>query len=547
MSWIFLGLFVLKNIGVYAAKPNFFFILVDDLGWGDVGFHRNQQDNEIQTPNMDNLVINEGLELLRHYVHYTCTPTRSSFQSGRIPYHVQITLDNPDQPNAGIPRNMTCIGNKMKLGGYQTHIVGKWDCGMATFNHTPKGRGYDTSLIYFEHKNDYWTQIQAQSGCMKTVPNIVDLWMNNNTYEGPAFGLNGTDYEEYIFANTIYDLIENDFVNNDSPFFMVYTPHIVHCPLQVPQNQYQKFNFSNDENECQQQTAYVWPGFNNGNQFKCRQIYHSMVYTLDEIIGNIVTKLKNNNLWDNTLLVLSTDNGGPETLPESGANNTPLRGGKYSPWEGGIRGTAFVSGGLLPKERRGKQETGIIHISDWLATFSDMIGVNPSDPNSDIYGFPNIDGFNVWPLVSGTNLTSPRNELYVDNNTLIQGNYKYLKGQVSWASWSGNIFPNSSSPQHPVEGTSQDCSKGCLYDVLNDYTEHNNIANNNENIVNNMEQRLNELKKTFFTNKEKGINSCPPNITIECACWMAQNYWEMYFGPYQYMNISNNNHVKVVQ
>ena len=64
-----------------AAKPNFFFILVDDLGFGDVNFNRPSDDPEINTPNMDNLVNNEGLHLMRHYVHYTCTPTRSSFQS----------------------------------------------------------------------------------------------------------------------------------------------------------------------------------------------------------------------------------------------------------------------------------------------------------------------------------------------------------------------------------------------------------------------------------------------------------------------------------
>ena len=56
--------------------------------------------------------MNEGLILGRHYVHYTCTPTRSSFQSGRLPVHVQLTLDDPDNPSAGIPRNMTCLGNK---------------------------------------------------------------------------------------------------------------------------------------------------------------------------------------------------------------------------------------------------------------------------------------------------------------------------------------------------------------------------------------------------------------------------------------------------
>ena len=119
---------VLATTCTASKKPNFFFILVDDLGFADVNFNRDKFDDEIRTPNMDRLVTKEGLHLMRHYVHYTCTPTRSSFQSGRLPVHVQMTLRNPDKPNAGIPRNMTGIASKMQSGGYQTHIVGKWVC-----------------------------------------------------------------------------------------------------------------------------------------------------------------------------------------------------------------------------------------------------------------------------------------------------------------------------------------------------------------------------------------------------------------------------------
>merc|ERR1719295_527662 len=82
-------------------KPNFFFILVDDLGWANVNFNRETPDDEIQTPNMDRLASEEGLHLMRHYVHFACSPTRSSFQSGRLPAHVQRYNPNPDMPNAG--------------------------------------------------------------------------------------------------------------------------------------------------------------------------------------------------------------------------------------------------------------------------------------------------------------------------------------------------------------------------------------------------------------------------------------------------------------
>ena len=204
--------------------------------------------------------------------------------------------------------------------------------------------------------------------------------------------------------------------------------------------------------------------------------------------------------------------------------------------EGGIRVAAFVSGGYLPESRRGKKEFGMIHIADWYTTFSEMIGVDPTDHKAAQYGLPPIDGFNVWPLVSGQNETSPRTQIPVYNNALIDNNYKYLVGNISFASWGGDKYPNASSPKHPVQQTYMDCKKGCLFDIVEDMTEHVNIAADNQDIVTKMANQLDELKKSFYSNNEKGMNSCPPNITVECACWMAMNYWNGFFGPYQYMD-----------
>ncbi len=108
-----------------SAPKVILFVLVDDLGWGDVGFHGS---TEIPTPTMDSLVA-EGIELNRHYVYKMCTPSRSAFFSGRLPVHVQTRLDNPEVQDAGVPRNMTAIGKVMKSAGYHTAVVGKWDIG----------------------------------------------------------------------------------------------------------------------------------------------------------------------------------------------------------------------------------------------------------------------------------------------------------------------------------------------------------------------------------------------------------------------------------
>ena len=103
-------------------------------------------------------------------MHSTCTGTRVAAQSGRFPVHAQTSLKNVEDPTAGMPRNMTGLGEKLAAGGYRTHFVGKWDAGMATPAQTPKGRGYSTSLFYFEHKNDFWTQ-----GCLQSARDFLKL------------------------------------------------------------------------------------------------------------------------------------------------------------------------------------------------------------------------------------------------------------------------------------------------------------------------------------------------------------------------------------
>ena len=213
-----------------AKKPHIVFLMVDDWGWADVGYHRNDNSNEIVTPNIDNLV-KEGLQLDQHYVYKVCSPTRSSFLSGRLPIHVHLggtnkTVYNPKDPVSGfdgIPRNMTGIGIKMKEGGYATHMVGKWDAGMATPDHTPQGRGFDSSLNYFYHANDFFTE-HGGGPCNKTP--MVDLWATDK----PASSLNGTGpdggYEEGLFKEQILQIIQNH--DSSTPLFLYYAAHIVH-------------------------------------------------------------------------------------------------------------------------------------------------------------------------------------------------------------------------------------------------------------------------------------------------------------------------------
>jgi len=178
-----------------------------------------------------------------------------------------------------------------------------------------------------EHKNDYWSQAAMQTECTNYGA-IWDLWQGDNTQEGPAWGLNGTQYEEYMFRDRVLSILQgHDF--SASPLFIVFTPHSAHCPLQVPQDQLAKFGWvTDDEQQCSAQTPYIFPGSGPGD-YRCRSQYEAMVNTLDGVLGNVTGTIKSAGLWDGTLMVLTSDNGGPLILDESGANNAPLRGGKY--------------------------------------------------------------------------------------------------------------------------------------------------------------------------------------------------------------------------
>eukprot|EP00039_Didymoeca_costata_P001708 m.54477 g.54477 ORF g.54477 m.54477 type:complete len:583 (-) comp10929_c0_seq2:800-2548(-) len=493
-----IALLALLGPMVDAKLPHIVMFLVDDFGWANAGWHRDDAFAEVQTPMMKSL-IQEGIELDRAYSFQFCSPTRSSLQSGRLPTHVNTenlgtNVWNPADPVSGfsaIPRNMTGMAVHMKKAGYATHQIGKWDAGMATPDHTPKGRGYDTSLNYFCHANDYWDQ--------KCGGGLVDLWDT----DGPANKLNGSCegyyngthgcfqpgtnkqytigpdvlYEEHIFRMRALNIIQAH--DPSTPLFLNYDSHIVHSPLQVPTPAFDHFAFM--ENASTPDWDYH------------RRIYTSMVHYVDGVITDIVNELKNKSMWEDTIWFLQSDNGGPSfTGDNHTANNFPLKGAKYSNWEGGIRVNAFVSGGYLKQvapQMVGTTLEGYVSIADYYATFCDIAGVDPTDTRAAAAGLPPIDSISMWPYFTGKTKTSPRNEIFADHNVVIMGKYKILVGygeksgtigndtvSVPAACWGGPYYPNSTVPSPGCE-RSEVCANGaCLYDIFADPEEYNNLS-----------------------------------------------------------------------
>ena len=497
-TWMTL-MILISNLSLLSCKPHIVFMLVDDWGWANAGYHRNPSTPEVVTPNIDNLV-EQGLELDQHYVFKLCSPSRCSLLTGRLPIHVNDnnkinpTYYNPKDTISGfqgIPRNMTVIAEKMKKAGYATHQVGKWDAGMATPTHIPNGRGFDSSLCYFHHDNDFYNE--TASKCGKTP--IVDLW----GIKTPAVGLNGTgpdNYEEGLFKEQLVNIVSNH--NVSQPLFLYYASHVPHDPYQVPKSYLEKFSFID-------------------NYY--RQIYHAMVTYLDDVVGALIKALKQRGMWESVLFVASSDNGGPISTGK-GANNYPLKGGKATDWQGGVRVNAFVSGGYLPENMRGQKTEGYIHIADWYATFCSLAGVDPADEKASAANLPPIDSLNVWPLISGQNLTSPRTDIPVSNTTLIGGDYKILTGTVGHAGWTGPHYPNGS---HEVDAI-EHCGDGCLYDIKQDPLEHTNLATKLPDVLKTMQSKLAQYQTTHF-NPDRG-GEWPG------ACEAAVNNYGHYWGPF---------------
>ena len=209
---------------------------------------------------------------------------------------------------------------------------------MCSFESTPKGRGFDSSLIYLQHANNYYTMVDDP--CNKT--GIKDFWRHSDLPdrhipEGPAYDLVGPEscnpnisyhpypvgedtqhckYEDQILADEVYEILRNH--DPEKPLFLYYTPHVVHEPLMVPQSTYEKFLDVKDES---------------------RRRYLAMVHYIDEAIGNITTILKEKGMWEDLAWFASADNGGPiydsgkwpdGSIWYAGANNYPRRGGKVS-------------------------------------------------------------------------------------------------------------------------------------------------------------------------------------------------------------------------
>ena len=427
---------------------------------------------------------------------------------------------------------------------------------MATVDHTPHGRGYDTSLGYFCHANDYWNE---------QVGPLIDMYRETErtTWAGPApsylptdgaaYGMNGScpatvspigdtggfcpgmsgpeeDYEEHKFKVRNLAIIGGHNASDAArPLFLCYTSHLVHDPLQVVESAWHHFDFIG--------SSAV------GDFKKHRQTIHAMAYYMDGVVGSMVAALKAKGMWENLLWVHQSDNGGPSFSEDAhSANNWPLQGSKTSNWQGGIRVNAFVSGGLIKAAAPamvGKRLTGFVHACDWFATFCALAGVDKTDTRAALAELPPVDSLNLWPYLSGEVQHSPRTEIFADSRPIgvllkeIEGTKWKLflesgadelseyqddmarlaphwQGVPPPAYTGGLAFACHMGPQYPNGTVSPACNSttmvgdGLLYDLDADPGERTNLRESRPAVFGAMSARLGALQPTFFNPNRTG-------------------------------------------
>ncbi|XP_077994252.1 arylsulfatase J-like [Glandiceps talaboti] len=489
---LYVMLFVLFCISITRSslqkpRPHIILIVADDLGWNDISFHGSDQ---IPTPNIDQLA-HGGVILNNYYVQPICTPTRAALMTGRHPIHLglQHGVINGAQPS-GLPLNQTIFPQYLKTLGYNSHMIGKWHLGYFAWPYTPTYRGFESHFGYYNGKEDYYDHMTLENQLMG-----YDLRDGVNV----TYSVDG-QYTTEVFTSKAEQLIKQH--NKDKPLFLYLAHLAVHSanpsnPLEAPDKYVNRFPHIQDKN---------------------RKMFAAMVSALDDSVGNITKTLKETGMYDNSVIIFTSDNGGPAAgFDYNHASNWPLRGLKDTLWEGGMRAAGFVHSPLLA--RSGIVLEDLVHVCDWLPTVYTVAGGNVTDLPA------NLDGYNVWETLS-KGVPSPRTEILHNIDPISQiaalrvGNYKIILGESYKGEWDGWYKPEQVTQDQDTSlsvsqvsdfrrsvvhcgvkpsNASTNCQPAktpCLFNIKNDPCEYNNVADKYPEILKDLLLRLDQYNMT---------------------------------------------------
>lgn len=425
--------------------PNIVLLVADDLGYGELGCQGNP---EIPTPNIDSLA-RHGIRFTQGYVTAAfCSASRAGLMTGR--YQTRFGYEfNPigahnEDPDAGLPLSERTLADELVDAGYVTGMFGKWHLGgTAKFN--PIRRGFD-EFFGFLHEGHYfvpppyknattWLRRRVLPGGGEgrwTTPNGRLIYSTHMGYTEPDYDADNPIYragqpvEEPLYLTDAFTREAVDFIqrNQSNPFFLYVPYNAVHSPLQGAQAYMERFEHIPDIQ---------------------RRIFAAMLSNLDDSVGTIVSTLRRHSLEDNTLIFFISDNGGP--TKELTSSNLPLRNGKGSVYEGGIRIPYII-------QWKGHLEGNRTY--DYPVTSLDIFSTAIAISKANLRKNKTYDGVNLIPHLTGEVARRPHDELFWRQGAktaMRSGDWKLLR--------------------NPGRGQSEAWE---LYDLSKDISEQTNLA-----------------------------------------------------------------------
>ncbi len=439
------------------SKPNIIYILADDLGYGDLSCYGQEK---FSTPNIDKLA-SQGMIFTQHYSGNTvCAPSRSALLTGMHTGHTPVRGNKEIQPEGQypIPDDTYTMAEALKKGGYITGAFGKWGLGYPGSEGDPVNQGFDTFYGY---------------NCQRLGHNYYPyhLWSNKDSIvlSGNA-GHAKNEYAPNLIQKKALEFLEK---NKDTTFFM-YVPTIIpHAELVAPEAIMAKYRGKFlpekkykglDDGPDYRKSSYE-------SQDEPHAAFVAMIEIMDTQVGEIMAKVKELGIEDNTIIVFASDNG-PHT--EGGADpkyfksSGPLKGVKRDLYEGGIRVPMIIK--WPGKIKEGAKTDLVSAFWDVFPTFSEIAGIAVP---------ANLDGISFLPTLLNKPEAQKQHEYLYWEFHEKGGRQAVRKGK--WKAVKYNVLKQ---PNAPIE----------LYDLSQDVGEKNNIASKHPEIVKDMERILKEAR-----------------------------------------------------
>jgi arylsulfatase A-like enzyme len=440
-----------------AEKPNIILIVTDDQGYADAGF----RNPEVHTPNLDKLVAS-GVELKRFYAAPVCSPTRAGLMTGLYPirFGMQRAVNRPSS-EIGLPEGLTTLAEALGEAGYkERHIVGKWHLGNMRKAQLPMNHGFTHQYGPYCSGIDYFKHSRYE---------VHDFHRNQQT-------VSEDDYYTDLLSDEAVRIIDNH--KEAEPFFLYLPYGAPHTPLQAPEEEIKRYEHLG----------------------KGRATYLAMITVIDHGLGRILEALDRKEIADNTLIVFLSDNGGSKS-----GDNKPLKGGKGSLNEGGIRVIAAARWpNRIPAGSVCEDPCSYI---DVLPTLLEAAGAPVGEDKK-------LDGQSALALWEGKTGSVARNDEFYsfyetrdkrhpERLSLIKGNWKLIR-----------MGP------HILDGAKAKGTDIALYDLKNDIGEKNNLAAQHP-------ERVDEfLEKLVAFRKLRHDGGVPPMVEPEPKGWKPFPNWE---------------------